>query len=118
MLNFRPALKPIIWMGSSFKDLHKFPVAARKDAGYQLHKIQAGLEATDWKSMPEIGSGVAEIRLRDSAGAYRVFYLARFMEAVYVLHCFNKKTQRTELTDKMLARARYRDAIEHHRSQK
>lgn len=118
MLDFRPPLKPIIWMGSAYKDLRAFPEEVRKDAGYQLHKIQAGLDATDWKSMVEIGPGVAEIRLRDNSGAYRVFYLARFDEAIYVLHCFNKTSQRTALSDKALARTRYRDVIEHHRSQK
>lgn len=117
MLTFRPALKPVIWMGTAFNDLRAFPVEVRKDAGYQLHKIQSGLDATDWKSMAEIGPGVAEIRLRDRTSAYRIFYIARFEEAIYILHCFNKRSQRTALADKTLARLRYRDVIEHHRSQ-
>ncbi|WBU49100.1 type II toxin-antitoxin system RelE/ParE family toxin [Kosakonia pseudosacchari] len=118
MLPSRPTLKPIIWIGSSYDDLRAFPECVRKDAGYQLHKIQAGLEATDWKPMMEIGAGVAEIRLRDHAGAFRIFYLARFEDALYVLHCFHKKSQRTPFKDKTIARTRYRALVEHHRSQK
>ncbi|WP_043955738.1 type II toxin-antitoxin system RelE/ParE family toxin [Kosakonia radicincitans] len=118
MLELRPALKPIVWLGSSYEDLCAFPEDVRKDAGYQLHKIQAGLEASDWKVMAEVGAGVAEIRLRNHAGAFRVFYLARFEDALYVLHCFHKTSQRTSLSDKAIARTRYRALVEHYRNQK
>ncbi|WP_039055769.1 type II toxin-antitoxin system RelE/ParE family toxin [Enterobacter sp. Bisph1] len=118
MFDLRPAFKAIVWMGSSYNDLLAFPDSARKDAGYQLYKIQAGLEAADWKPMPEIGTGVEEIRLRDSAGAFRIFYLARRDDALYVLHCFNKKSQRTSVRDKTTARTRYRALVEHSRRQK
>lgn len=91
MLSQRPVIRPIAWMGSAFDDLRGFPEEIRRDAGYQLHRLQAGLEAADWKPMSEIGKGVAEIRLRGNMGAYRILYLARFDDAVYVLHCFNKK---------------------------
>ena len=69
MLSIRSVPKPIIWMGSSYEDLRAFPEGSRRHAGYQLHRIQAGLEAEDWRAMTEIGPGTAEIRLRDGAGA-------------------------------------------------
>ena len=59
--------------------------------------------------MPRIGSGVQEIRIRDAAGAFRVIYVAKFADAVYVLHCFKKKTQKTSKTELDLAEKRYRD---------
>jgi phage-related protein len=58
--------------------------------------------------MPRIGSGVQEIRIRD-AGAFRVIYVAKFADAVYVLHCFKKNTQKTSKTEMDLAEKRYRD---------
>lgn len=92
-----------------------FPEDVRKDAGYQLHRLQAGLEAADWKPLSEIGSGVEEVRLRSHSGAYRVIYLARFEQAVYVLHCFVKKTQRTSGHDKRIAKARFQSVLEEQR---
>lgn len=61
--------------------------------------------------MPAIGPGVQEMRVRDAAGAFRVVYVAKFVEAVYVLHCFQKKTQRTGKPDLDLATKRYRDLL-------
>jgi phage-related protein len=71
--------------------------------------VQQGHEPDVWKPMPRIGSGVQEIRIRDAAGAFRVIYVAKFADAVYVLHCFKKKTQKTSKTDVDLAEKRYRD---------
>lgn len=65
----------------------------------------------DWKPMPTIGQGVREMRVRELNGAYRVIYLARLEDAVYVLHCFQKKTQKTSQSDLDLAMRRYRDLI-------
>ncbi|WP_244159839.1 type II toxin-antitoxin system RelE/ParE family toxin [Cupriavidus alkaliphilus] len=73
-----------------------------------MGRIQAGLEPEDWKPFDDLGPGTREIRLRDASGAFRVIYVARFEEAVYVLHCFQKKSQATNLTDKRIAEARYR----------
>ena len=118
MLSERPTLRPVAWSGSAFDDLLCFPDEIRKMAGYQLHRLQAGLEAADWRPMPEIGRGVAEVRLRSGSGAYRIIYLARFEHAVYVLHCFVKKTQRTSEHDKRIAKARLQAVLEEQRSQK
>ena len=68
--------------------------------------------------MPEIGRGVAEIRLRSGSGAYRIIYLARFERAVYVLHCFVKKTPRTSEHDKRIAKVRFQTVLNEQRSRK
>ena len=68
--------------------------------------------------MPEIGRGVEEVRLRYESGAYRIIYIARYANAVYVLHCFNKKTKRTSEYDKHIAKVRYRTALQEDRNQK
>jgi phage-related protein len=101
--------KPVEFRGSSLDDLRAFPVLARRAAGHQLDQVQQGHEPDDWKPMPRIGPGVQEIRVRDAAGAFRVVYVAKFASAVYVLHCFQKKTQKTGKTDLDLAERRYRD---------
>ncbi len=98
-------MKEIRWAGSSYKDLCSFPVAARHEAGYALYLVQSGLEPADWKPMSSIGAGVREIRLHQG-GEHRVLYVAKFEEAVYVLHAFEKKTQRTPKRDLNLAKTR------------
>jgi len=103
--------KPVEFRGSALEDLRAFPEAARREAGYQLDQIQRGREPDDWKPMNAVGRGVREIRIRDAAGAFRVLYVAKFDDAVYVLHCFQKKTQKTSKTDMSLARQRYRDLL-------
>lgn len=101
--------KPIAFQGSALDDLRAFPLQARREAGYQLDNVQNGLEPDDWKPMGTVGQGVKEIRIRDEAGAFRVIYVAKFAEAVYVLHCFQKKTEKTSRVDLELAAKRYRD---------
>lgn len=98
-------------MGSSYDDLLAFPKAPRKEAGCQLGKVQAGLEPTDWKPFDEVGVGTREIRVTDVKGIFRVMYVAKFEEAVYVLHCFQKKTQATSTQDKEIASTRYRAVV-------
>lgn len=103
--------KEIRWLGSSYDDLRAFPQEARKEAGFQLGKVQAGLDPTDWKPFDAVGPGTKEIRIKDASGIFRVMYVARFEEAVYVLHCFQKKTQATSKRDKDIAEARYRAVV-------
>jgi len=100
-------MKEAIFLGSSRYDLRNFSAEACREAGFQLSRIQAGLDPSDWKPMPSIGVGVREIRIRVS-GAFRVIYLASRPEAVYVLHCFQKKTQQTSQQDIELARQRFK----------
>lgn len=87
--------KPVTWLGSSRADLKAFPRLVMDDVGYQLYLVQCGLEPNDWKPMQAVGPGVQEIRVRDTSGAYRAIFLATRPEAVYVLHCFQKKAQKT-----------------------
>ena len=88
-----------------------FPHEARKKAGFQLGKVQAGLDPEDWKPFDDVGAGTKEIRIKDSQGIYRVMFVAKFEEAVYVLHCFQKKTKTTTQHDKGIAEARYRAVV-------
>jgi phage-related protein len=104
-------LKPIEFRGSALEDLRAFPQAVRREAGYQLDRVQRGREPDDWKPMNTVGRGVSEIRIRDAAGAFRVLYVAKLADAVYVLHCFQKKTQKTRKADLDLANQRYRDLL-------
>jgi phage-related protein len=104
-------MKPIRFVGPSLDALREFPNDARREAGYQLDKVQHGMEPADWKPMVNIGEGVKEIRIRDETGAFRVVYVAKLVDAVFVLHCFQKKTQRTSQSDIELARKRYKELI-------
>jgi phage-related protein len=110
-------MKEIRWAGSSYKDLCNFPVAARHEAGYQLYLVQSGLEPTDWKSMGGVRTGVREIRLHQGGGEHRVIYVAKLEEAVYVLHVFVKKTQRTPKREIELAKTRLIEIKEQRRRQ-
>ena len=103
--------KQIRWVGSAYDDLLAFPRDARKEAGFQLGKVQAGLEPADWKPFDEVGAGTREIRIKEASGIYRVLYVAKFEEAVYVLHSFQKKTQVTSKRDKTIAAVRYRAVV-------
>lgn len=83
-------VKEINWIDSSLNDIKKFPSEARSEIGHQLYKVQNGLASSDWKSMLTIGQGVKEIRVH-VRNEYRVIYVAKFKEAIYVLHGFLKK---------------------------
>ena len=99
-------MKPLRFCAGSLQDLVAFSPQARKRAGFQLDKVQRGKQPDDFKPMPSIGKGVEELRVKDESGAYRVVYLARLTDAVYVLHCFQKKTQHTAKHDLEVARQR------------
>lgn len=105
------AHKAINFCGGALDDLRAFPDSARRDAGYELDKVQNGRDPSDWKPMSSVGAGVREIRIRDVSGAFRVLYVAKFAETVYVLHCFQKKMQATGKSDLDLAAKRYRDLL-------
>jgi phage-related protein len=104
--------KPIEFCGSALTDLSRFPVTARREAGFQLYQVQEGCDPDDWKPMNTIGAGVREIRIREKDGAFRVIYVTKFADAIYVLHCFQKKTQKTSPDDIALAARRYKDLIQ------
>ena len=77
----------------------------KREAGYQLSQVQLGLEPSDWKPMSTIGPDVREIQIHDD-GEFRVIYITKLHETVYVLHAFQKKTQKTPRKDIELAKAR------------
>ena len=104
-------VKPIAFLGASLDDLRGFPADLRRQAGYQLDRVQRGLEPDDWRPMPSIGAGVREIRVGDRAGAFRIIYVATFPDAVYVLHAFQKKTRQTPKRDMDLAASRLREQL-------
>lgn len=97
--------------GHSLDDLRSFPQSAMREAGYQLDRVQHGLPPDDGKPMTTIGTGVVELRVWDEAGTFRVVYVARLADAVYVLHCFQKKTQQTAKRDIDLVRKRLKDLL-------
>jgi phage-related protein len=105
------ALKELKFKGRSLQDLREFPQDARREAGYQLDRVQNGMQPDDFKAMSVVGRGVYEIRIKDDAGIFRVLYVARFEDAIYVLHCFQKKTQKTAKTDIDIASRRYAELI-------
>ena len=99
--------KPIRWLGDSLNRVREFPQDARRAAGTDLRLVQQGEQPADWKPMPTVGPGVNEIRVH-AGREYRVLYVAKFAETVYVLHAFVKKTRRTPKSDIDLASKRYR----------
>ncbi|MFN7936407.1 MAG: type II toxin-antitoxin system RelE/ParE family toxin [Bryobacteraceae bacterium] len=101
-------MRPVCFLGDSLKCIRDFPEDARHDVGYQLDKVQRGDQPDDFKPMAGIGKGVEEIRVSERSGIYRVIYVARRAEAVYVLHAFQKKTQATPKRELEIARQRFR----------
>lgn len=102
-------MKPVVFLGDSLERLRAFPDRARRNCGFQLERVQRGLDPDDWKPMSTVGPGVREIRVRESSGSFRVLYVASFESAVYVLHAFQKKTERTQPRDIALAQRRLAD---------
>lgn len=100
-------MKLLRFVGSSLDDLRDFPAEARRQAGFELYAVQRGFDPSDWKTMPEVGAGAREIRIH-VLGEWRVLYVAKFGDAVYVLHAFQKKARKTRREDIELARHRYR----------
>ena len=100
-------MKSLRFVGSSLDDLKDFPAEARRHVGYELHAVQAGLMPSDFKPMLNVGSVAYEIRVK-VLGEWRVIYVAKFDDAVYVLHAFQKKTQRTRKEHIDLAAKRYK----------
>jgi phage-related protein len=103
--------KPIEFCGGALAELRRFPATARREAGYQLYQVQEGDDPDNWKPMNTVGPGVREIRIRQQDGAFRVLYVGKFEDAIYVLHCFQKKTQKTSPENLTLASRRYKELI-------
>lgn len=104
-------MKLLDFLGTSLDDIRGFPEEVRHETGYQLHRVQCGEMPNDFKVMPSIGSGVVEIRIADRQGIFRVVYTAKIGDTVYVLHAFQKKTQKTAKSDIDLAKKRLNDLL-------
>lgn len=100
-------MKKLKFVGSSLTDLSGFPEAAKKAAGFELWQVQVGAMPSDFKPMPTVGAGAYEIRIKVE-GQWRVVYVAKHADAVYVLHCFHKTTPKTAKPDIELAAKRYK----------
>lgn len=104
-------MKPLSWVSSTKRDLLGYPQDVQVAVGRELERVQRGADPIDWKPMASVGGGVREIRVHVD-GERRVFYVATFAEAVYVLHVFEKKTRKTSGRDLALGQQRYRKVIE------
>jgi phage-related protein len=104
-------MKRVVFLGDSREVIRSFPDAARRMAGFQLDRVQRGLPPDDFKPLVAVGKGVQEIRIRDRSGAFRIVYIATLATAVYVLHAFQKKTQRAPKADIELARKRLAELL-------
>lgn len=103
--------KAIYWVGTTYKDLLAFPDETKKEAGYQLHRIQNGLDPENWKPFQTVGPGVKEIRISSDKKTFRIMYVAKFAERIYILHAFQKKTQKTSSRDIEIAKTRYNAVV-------
>jgi len=101
------ATKSVVFVGSSLNDLRAFPSEARHVAGEELRRVQRGEMPRDFKPMPSVGTGAYEIRVRVK-GAWRVIYVTKFESRIFVLHAFQKKSNKTAKSDLELAARRYK----------
>lgn len=93
------------WVGSTLDDQRALPAEVRRELGFDLRRVQQGKLPRDWKTITTVGPGAMEIRIQLN-GAFRMMYVAKFAEAIYVLHVFQKKTQKTSELDLAVARRR------------
>ncbi len=110
-------MKPITWLGDTHEVIKEYPADVRREVGFNLDKVQRGLDPFDWKPMTTVGHGVKEIRIHED-NQYRVFYVAKFEEAVYVLHSFVKKTEQTLQREIDLGKKRYTEMLNMRRTRK
>lgn len=101
--------KPVEFLGDALARLRDFPTDARRAAGYQLDRVQSGEMPTHYRPMPSVGRGVVEIKIREDDGAFRVFYVANRGDVIYILHCFQKKSQKTDRQDIETGKQRYNE---------
>ena len=105
--NERTRMATVSWEGDSWKVLKSWPKAIQWDFGNSLREMQYGRAAKlQVRPMQSIGSGVFELKDADEKMWYRMVYLARIEDTVYVLDCFEKNTAKTERKDLHTATAR------------
>jgi phage-related protein len=104
----RQELAAVAWEGDSREVLQSFPDGVRQNLGFQLWQLQQGERPADYRPLPSIGTGVFELRDQDERAWYRVIYLSRIEDVIYVLHCFEKKSREMPRRDFETARRRFR----------
>lgn len=107
-------MKDIVYYASAQKDLESFPARARQRIAQLLAMLAKGfdLQPSDFKYMPTVGMGTYELRVQTDK-QYRVFYVAKFEDAIYVLHAFSKQTRETSQKELDKGRERYRALLRH-----
>ena len=115
MIKAQRSFKVVKWLGDSLGQLRTWPKSVTEEVGAELLAVQEGRVPSDWKSMTTVGAGVKEIRVAQNRNQYRVIYVAKFIEAVYVIHAFEKKTQRTPNHDLDIAKTRYKELLKSRR---
>ena len=91
-------MKSIEFHGHSLETIRKFPLVVTREIGYQLDRLQRGLNPVDWKPMPTVGKGVREMRIHRH-GQYRVIFVTNVADSILVLHAFKKKAAKTARVD-------------------
>ena len=102
--------RPVVWLGTSLRDIRQLNPLRREAVGRLIRRLQEGTEPSDWKPLTAVGKGVIELRCHVD-GEQRAIVVARFSEAVYVLHVFEKKSRKTAARDLDVARGRYKDLM-------
>ena len=95
----RPKLAEIVWEGDSKDVLRTFPEGVIQNFGFELWQLQQGMRPRNYRPLPSVGSGVFELRDQDERGWYRVVYLSRIDDVIYVLHCFEKRSREMPARD-------------------
>lgn len=98
-------MQQVTFEGNSLEIIRAFPVNAKQRAGYEIDRVQRGLEPLNWKLFPTIGAGVREIRVQVGT-QYRLIYITKFGDNIHVLHAFKKKSNKTSRSDIELAKKR------------
>ena len=95
-------MKELRWIGSSKNDFLSFPKDIIHDIGFQLHRIQSGKNPSDWKTVHGVPPGVKEIRIWGAGNTFRVIYVTKFSDVIYILHAFQKKGNMTGADQKII----------------
>jgi phage-related protein len=101
----------VVWEGDSLEVIRYFPGPVRQDLGAELRRLQEGGRHLNSRPMPSIGARVYELKEQDERAWYRVIYLAKVGNRIYILHCFEKKSAKTGKNDLAVAKARLKRVL-------
>ena len=107
----------VVWEGDSLEVIRRFPGPVRQDLGAELRRLQTGGRPLNSRPMPSIGARVCELKEQDERAWYRVIYLAKIGNRIYILHCFEKKSAKTGRSDLALAKVRLKRVLARPRSE-